>query len=332
MGLTSVRLDDMRMFAAIAGSTSFTAAARTLGMPKQTLSRRVAELERALGVELVFRTTRQLQLSDVGVAYAARCAELVQLAAEANDAVLEAGESPRGTLRVSADPVFGEAFLSELIVELARRCPALGVDVQLTRRRVDLIDERFDVAFRIGELDDPALRGFELGPARVRYCASPRYLRRRGAPNTPEALSEHDCIVISSEPGAVRWPFTAKRGLRSVAVVGRARFSSIAMARDAAVAGLGVALFPEFACDADIRAGRLVPLLEAFTADVGAVWLVHPATRALPARVKVFIELVRERFARRPPWVPAPSGAVDELHAPDPVAAPSAASDARPRP
>src|SRR5262249_53309451 len=141
---------------------SFTAAARTSGVPKQTLSRRVAELERALGARLLHRTTRRLRLTDAGAAYAARCAEIERIAEEANRAAADTQEVPRGTLRVTADPVFGEAFLTDLVLDYAQAWPEVRLEVVLTRRRVDLVEEGFDVAFRVGQVDDPALSGFAL--------------------------------------------------------------------------------------------------------------------------------------------------------------------------
>jgi DNA-binding transcriptional LysR family regulator len=303
----TIRIDDMRLFAKVAEARSFTSAARLLGIPKQTLSRRVADLELALGVQLMHRTTRRLHLTDVGAAYAERCAEVARIADEANRAVSDANDVPRGTLRVTADPVFGEAFLSGLVIEYARRWPEVDIDVVLTRRRVDMIEEGFDVAFRIGQVDDPALSGFSLGPARVRYCASPAYIARHGAPATPDGLAAHECILVASEGGPVRWPFRGKNGTAMVPVSGRLRMTSFTMARAAALAGVGIAIFPEFACAEDISEKRLVPVLEEWVVDVGAVWVVHAARRFLSTRVRAFADLARERFAREPPWLAARS-------------------------
>jgi DNA-binding transcriptional LysR family regulator len=297
-----MRLEDMRLFARVAEAKSFTAAARALGIPKQTVSRRIAALEAGLDVRLLHRTTRRLQLTEVGAAYAGRCAEVIRLADEANRSVSEAGQVPKGTLRVTADPVFGEAFLAGVILEFARRWPEVQVEVVLTRRRIDLIEEGFDVAFRVGRVDDAALTATRLGPARVRYCASPRYLARRGAPRTPYELAEHQCILVHADGGAVRWPFRLRNRDTLLPVTGRLRFDSFALAHAAARAGLGIAIFPEFACGADIRRGRLVAVLEEWVGEVGAVWLVHPTGRYLTPRVRAFAELVGERLARDPPW------------------------------
>ena len=295
-----MRLEDMRLFAKVAEARSFTAAARGLGMPKQTVSRRVAELEQALDVKLLHRTTRRLHLTELGSAYALRCAEVVRLAEEANRAVTDAQQVPRGTLRVTADPVFGEAFVTALVIEHARRWPEVQVEVVLTSRRVDLVEEGFDVAFRVGQVGSTELSAVALGPARVRYCASPAYVKAHGAPEVPGDLRDHQCLHVSPEGSPGRWPFRGKQGPALVPVGGRLRFNSFAMAYQAALAGLGIAICPELTCAEDLHQGRLRALLQEFTVDVGSVYLVHPTHRYLTARVRTFVELARARLARAP--------------------------------
>jgi DNA-binding transcriptional LysR family regulator len=204
-------------------------------------------------------------------------------------------------LRITADPVFGDAFVAALVNEYAARWPETRVEVVLTRRRVDLVEERFDAAFRVGRPDDPSLSAIELGAARVLYCASPAYVARRGAPSRPAELVDHDCVVVS-DGGPTRWPVPGARGTTLIPVSGRLLFSSHSMAHAATLAGLGVALFPEFACAEDLRRGRLVAVLGASTVDVGSVWLLYPGARFVPARVRAFVELARERFTS-PPWL-----------------------------
>jgi len=298
-------LEDMRLFARVAEAKSFTVAARSLGIPKQTLSRRIADLERSLGVRLMHRSTRRLHLSEIGGAYAERCAEIVRLAEEANRAVTDAQQAPSGTLRVTADPVFGEAFLPALIIDFARQWPELQVEVVLTRRKVDLIEEGFDVAFRVGRVEDSALTARRLGAARVRYCASPEYVERAGKPSTPADLCHHQCILVVGSDTTVRWPFAGEKGA-VVPISGRLRFNSFAMAHAAALAGLGIAIFPEFACAEDVRRGRLVPVLEDWSGEVGGVWLLHATRRSLTARVKAFVDLVTERLAGGASWTADP--------------------------
>jgi DNA-binding transcriptional LysR family regulator len=298
----TISLEDMRLFAAVADAKSITLAARSLRVPKQTLSRRVAGLERALGVELLRRTTRSLSLTPAGIAYAERCAQIVRIAEAANRAASASDDVPRGKLRVTADPIFGEAFVGDLVIEYARRWPEVTIELVLTRRRVDLGEEGFDAAFRVGDVGDEALRGMKLGPARVRYCASPAYLADAPPLVTPKDLARHACILAEDMPP--RWPFRGRRGLEMIGVRPRLTLSSAATTRAACVAGLGVSIFPEFACAEDIREKRLVPVLDDHRVDVGFVWFLHAGKPREP-RVRALADLARERFGASPPWVVA---------------------------
>jgi DNA-binding transcriptional LysR family regulator len=295
-----MKMEDMRIFAKVAEAGSFTAAARLLGTPKQTLSRRVKQLEQTLHVRLLERSTRRLRLTDAGAAYAERCTEIVRLVEEANDAVTRTRQTPRGLLRVAAEPVFAETFLTGLIVELAGRWPEVRVDVVLTRNRIDLVEEGFDVAFRLGRIEDPRLSATRLGPAQPRYCASPDYFARRGMPATPEGLWEHECILVIAGDAPARWPFRGPHGDILVPIRSRLRCNSFSMAHAAALAGLGIAVFPELMCAADLDEHRLVSVLDDWTARDGSVWVVHPRSRYLTASVRALVELARERFGERP--------------------------------
>ncbi len=296
-----MNLDDMRLFAALAENPNMTAAAKRLGMPKQTLSRRIARLEQSLEVQLLTRTTRRIRLTDVGAAYAERCARIVALARDANRDVTDAQQTPTGTLRVTADRVFGQAYLHDLVIDYARRCPEVRVEVLLTSRRVNLVEEGFDVAFRIGDASAPNLTATSLGPARVKYCASPEYLEEHGTPEKPEDLSAHSCLSVLSDDSTLRWPFRDETGrLSLVQVSGRLHLGDHSMVRAAALAGLGIAIFPEFSCAADIVGKRLVPVLEDWDVDVGSVWIVNPTSRYLAPRVRLFVAMALERIPHAP--------------------------------
>ena len=291
-----MNLDDLRLFAAVAQRKSFTGAGLALDVPKQTVSRRIVRLEAALGVQLLRRTTRSVELTDVGAAFAQRCAEIVRQAEDAARAVTDARDVPRGRLRVTADPVFGEAFVAGLIVEYATRYPDVEIDAVFTRRHVDLVEEGFDVAFRVGQEERADLLYTNLMPADIRYCASPAYVQRRGSPATPEELAGHDCILVLSEGTSTRWPFVSRRGPVMQKVSGRLRFNSFAAAHDAARAGLGIAIFPAFKCAADIADGRLTPVLDDWCMAAGSVSVVHATHQFLSPRVRAFIELATRRF------------------------------------
>lgn len=292
------RLDDMRVFAELADAGSISGAARALGVPKQTVSRRLAALEDALGVELARRTTRRVTLTDVGRAYAARCSEVVRLADEANRAVTSQLDAVVGTLRVTADHSFGEAFLPGVVTAYVQQHDGVRVDVLLTSRKVDLIDEGFDVAFRIGPPPDVTyLAATRLGPARLVTVASPNYLERRGTPRTIADLGSHDCLASVPSLARTGWPMNIGGGLRIAPIEARIRVTGLSMARHAALSGAGIAHLPEFSVRDDIAQGTLVRILEAYSPDVGGVHVVYPHSQLLAPKVSEFVAMAVERFS-----------------------------------
>jgi DNA-binding transcriptional LysR family regulator len=183
----------------------------------------------------------------------------------------------------------------------------------LSSRRVDLIEENFDAAIRIGRLTDSTLIARKLGSAKVLFCASPKYFEAHGKPKSPHDLRHHECLIPGSIGGANggpnRWPFRGRKNEMTVAVSGRLRFSTATMTHQAARRGLGIAAFPEFACADDIRSGRLVSVLDDFDTDHGGVYIVYPSSRYLAAAVRAFVDLVISRFTPEPPWA-IKSGAI----------------------
>ena len=295
----------MRLFAAVADKLSFTGAADALGVPKQTVSRRVAALESELGVRLLDRTMGDLQLTDVGQAYATRCARVVELADDANQAVVDAGDSIRGILRITADPIFGEAFLADLVHDYMADHPAVEVELMLTQRKVDLVEEGYDLAFRVGAMADSSLVATALGPASMTYCASPSYLEARGTPRHPNDLRDHDCIALLPEQGASRWLFVVEREAKWFPIQSRLRVNHLPTARRLAVADSGIVNLPTFAAKSLIDAGLLAPVLTDFQAPFGDVRLVYLGSALLAPRTRAFIDLAVDRF-RRDSLLPPP--------------------------
>lgn len=289
-------MDDMRVFSAVAEAGSFTGAAKRLELPKQTVSRRVAELEAVLGVRLIQRTTRSLRLTDLGAAYAARCAEVVRLADEATAAVTDAAPRVAGVLRVTADPLFGEAFLADLVSDYLERHPDVAVEIMLTQRKVDLVEEGFDVAFRVGREPDSALVATKLGPASVRYCASPEYLARRGVPRGLTDLDAHDCVALAPEGAPARWLFLVDGAPEWRVVSGRLRVNHLPTAKRVALSGGGIVNLPTFAVAAELEAGALETVLDELVAPFGDVSLVYAERRLLAPRVRRFVDLTVARF------------------------------------
>jgi DNA-binding transcriptional LysR family regulator len=293
----------MRVFAAVAEAASFTAAGRVLDLPKQTVSRRVAALEDALGVRLVHRTSRTMRLTPAGVAFAERCVEVVHLAEEAA-AVVSDEEEPRGLLRITATDAIGEAFVVPVVEALLARHPAVSAEVVLTERRVDLVAEGFDVAIRVGRLDDSSLVATRLGPATLRIVVRPP----APAVHTPADLRDVDCIVHAAEARLARWPVSDGRGgVALVPVHARLAVNQVAAILHACRAGAGVALLPEFLVRDDLASGALVSVLDDHLADVGSVWSVTPSRRLQSSRVRAFLELARDPASRL--LSPAPPGA-----------------------
>lgn len=321
MDETQVRLDDMRLMGALVGAGSFTAVARRLGLPKQTVSRRIAQLEGALGVCLVERTTRSLHLTALGRGYAERCAELVRMADETNLSVKGEVTEVSGTLRVTADPLFGEHFLPGLIEEFVRAHPSVRVEAVLTSRYVELVEEGFDLAFRVGTPGDASLVATRVADATLVFVASPGYVSARGAPGTPEELAAHECIALVPEGGPARWAFQEGSGVRWVPVSPRIRVNHLGLAREAALQGLGITNLPYFACARALEREELVQLLADHTVAFGGIYLVHPSRRLGTARVRAFRELALEYLRKRP-----------ELHAKPRRSAPPSHQKARARP
>ena len=287
----------MRAFAKVAESGSFSSAARLLGRSKAVVSKQVAMLESALSVQLLVRTTRQVRLTEVGRSYFERCVLVLAELDELESNVQQSQSSPRGVLRVAGPQTFAELHLSAAIREFLLRYPDLKVELVLTDRVVDLVDHAFDVAIRVGQLEDSSLLARRLAMSSIVTCASPAYLARRGVPRTPEQLPTHDLVIDANlrQPGT--WRF--RRGARTVnvRVSGRLQVNSAVMVRHFLVSGAGIGLCPEFVVRDDLEAGRLVPLLAEFSGYDLGIYAVYPHTRHVPSRVRVFVDFLADYLA-----------------------------------
>ncbi|OJT19780.1 LysR family transcriptional regulator [Archangium sp. Cb G35] len=299
----------MLVFAEVVSAGGITAAAARLGLRKSTVSRRLAALEERLGTRLLERNTRRLRLTESGREYHAHCARLVAEARAVNQAVSESRGTPRGTLRVATFSLLGE-LLTPVLSEFLLRHPQVRVQLSLAQAHVDLIAEEYDLALRTGPLMDSSMVAKQLGHVRTGYYASPAYLSRRGTPQSPEALEGHECVLIA-EPGTDEvWFFTGPRGAHTVPVSGRLQVPSVRAGHAAARAGLGLVRLPTVLVADDVRAGVLVPVLEAVTPPGQPLYAVYPSSRQLPPKVRAFLDMLSERRAALP-WEAsaAPPGA-----------------------
>lgn len=296
------RLLTLQIFRRVAELQSFSGAARELRLSNAAVSKHVKELEERLGARLLHRTTRQVSLTAAGEAYLERCARLLDELEELDESVTESVTRVKGTLRVNLPNAFGLLYLSPSLPALLERWPELSIEVGMTDRFVDLVEEGVDVAIRIaGELpDSTTLVARRLGGARQVACATPGYLEAQGTPSAPAELLEHRCLVH----GKPRRPWVFERGGRSFEVSPPARLhadNSLAL-RDAALAGLGVALMPEFYLHEHLLGGRLRPVLEDYTTRPVWIHAVYPSHRHLSSKVRLFVEHVSAQV-RGAPWV-----------------------------
>ena len=288
-------LNAASVFAKVVSTGSFTRAARELGMPKSTVSRKVAELEERLGARLLQRTTRKLNLTEVGRTFYRHAARAVSEIETAEQAVMALEQAPRGRLRVSAPPDL--EFLGPICAEFLRDHPEVHLELVGTDRIVDLVEEAYDVAIRAGPLVDSSLRARRLMSWEGFLVASPRYLEQRGAPTVPEQLVTHDCIAFGTGSDRIEWTLRSGRKTASVQVLGRFVTNDFRAMGDALAAGVGIAVMPAFRCTAEVLAGRLSRVLPEWSAPEESLHAVYPSHRQVSPKVTAFVELLRARLA-----------------------------------
>ncbi|CUW38183.1 Transcriptional regulator(Winged helix-turn-helix transcription repressor DNA-binding,6-286) [Magnetospirillum sp. XM-1] len=296
------RFETIVAFVRVAETGSFSEAARRLGLSKSMISRQVSALEADLGVRLLHRTTRSLSPTEAGRAYLERCQRILADLDEANLLVSHLQAVPRGRLRVSAPLSFGIGHLSACLPGFLERYPEIELEMGFTDRHVDLVEEGWDVAVRIGRLADSSLIVRRLAPVRRLAAASPAYLERRGAPTRPEELAAHDCLTHGNAVHS-EWRFVGDDGKPlQVEVGGRFHADNGDVLRDMALAGMGIVLLPSFFLGDDIRAGTLVPLLERYVPLDSSLNAVYPHGRHLSPKVRAFVDHLAGTFGPEPYW------------------------------
>lgn len=297
------RFDSLQTFVAVVETGSFSAAAARLDRAKSAVSRQVAALESHLGVQLLNRTTRRLSLTEAGREFHEQAQRILADLEEAELSVAAEQTALRGRLRLAAPLSFGVQHLAPALAEFLTRHPELVLDLDLDDRRINLVEEGFDLALRIGELADSSLVARPLAPIRMQLCASPDYLRRHGRPRTPQDLAFHAGLVYGNVPEAQQWRFSDVAGeVHSVKVSARLRANNGDVLLRAALDGLGVVVSPTFIAHRALAAGELVPLLPDYQAPGTSAYAVYPSRRHLPQRVRALIEFLAQRFGDAPYW------------------------------
>ena len=295
-------LDDlvsMAVFARVVDAKSFTAAARLLGVSKSIVSKRVSALEQQYGVPLLHRTTRRLSLTPEGARLFERCSQLVRVADEAPSVMQRDRGEPYGVLRVSCGASFADPYAADVVAEFIELYPQCQVELSVSNGIVDLVSESVDLAVRIaGSLQSSSLVALRLGVTRRIVCASPEYVRRRGAPRTPDDLRAHACLRFTPIRDAVDWHFAGQTTI--VPVSGPFESDSIEALRRAAVRGCGIFVVPEFIVSQELESGQLVQLLAEHPRDTVGIFAVYAKGKVVPIKIRRFVELLAAHLRTLP--------------------------------
>ncbi|MCQ9049559.1 LysR family transcriptional regulator [Vibrio diabolicus] len=289
--------DDYIIFYHLIEQGSFSAAARHMSLTKSVVSKRIAKLEQELGVQLLYRTTRTLTLTEAGRAFFTHAKAVYQAVATAEESIVGLGKNLSGNIKVSVPTISGELILPQVINEFNQKYPDINIDMDLDNRFVDIVNERFDLAIRTGVLPDSSLIARKLVDANWIVCASPQYLAKHGIPKQPQALDKHNCLVYSyQETGAREWAFKEGDEVYQITVDGNLCTNNSSVLRNVALLGQGIIYVPRVLVYEDLKQGSLIQLLKDETAKCLGIYAVYPYTRQQPEKIKIFIDHLYTSF------------------------------------
>ncbi len=291
-------LNDMGLFASVAEAHSFTAAAERLEIPKSTVSRRIAMLEDSLGLRLLERTTRSLRLTEAGELYLGFCERIKAEAEQADVAVHSLVEIPRGEVRISAPWDIGQGLLTPLLGEFLRAYPEIQITLEQSNRRVDLLEEGIDVAIRVGKLEASSLIQRSLGCVTPGLYASREYLARTGEPDSPEALPEHDLLVMNDSGRGGQWRLRGPGRSVTLKVTARACANDFGSIRHLAASGLGIAMLPPYLAQGP-GAPPLLPVLPSWSAHPAPVSALYLSHRGATPKLRALLDFLVEHLSPR---------------------------------
>jgi len=295
------RLEAMRLFVRVTELGSFAAAAKQFGIARSVVTRQVAALEAHLGAKLMVRSTRSLSLTSAGTVFLEKCRVILNLVDSAETAVAEERAVARGPIRLGLPLSFGLRRLAPLLLEFAELHPAVSLAMDYTDRRVDLVEEGFDLSIRITSRIGPVDVVRKLGSSRLLTVAAPGYLARHGRPRRPAELTGHECLLYAGDASPGEWSFGRRDRVEHVHVRSRFTANNGDVLAEAAVHGLGIALTPDFIAEPYLRDGRLESILEEFSPPELGVYALLPGTRHLPYRVRVLIDFISARLRSAAP-------------------------------
>ena len=287
------KLTGMSVFVRVAKAGSFAAGASEMGISRAMATKHIMQLEGSLGTRLFNRTTRSLNLTDVGASYLERCQQVLLDIDEMEAAVTHLQTEPRGVLKISAPPVIGATHITRAVAEFLKIHPDLKVDMILQSSPIDLIDEGIDIAIYLGDLDDTSMVARKLASSSMVVCGSPDYLARHGIPYTPEDLYNHSCLINWASSPRSKWKFKGKSGYTTINVSGRMQSNVADANRIAAVNGLGLVMLATYVVGRDIEKGKLIPVLENYTLPPLDIHAVYPHRKYLSAKVRRFLDFLQ---------------------------------------
>lgn len=288
----------LETFSAVIENGSFTAAAEALGISKPVVSKQVSQLERHLGVQLLHRTTRRLRLTHAGEVFASYAQRIMSDVREAEQSVLPLQHEPQGRLRISAPESLAMSLLPEVLLSFQQQFPRIELDIHVTGRLVDLVEEGIDVALRIGKLEDSSLMARRLMPCSFHACASPEYLNKHGKPKHPAELETHNCLIYSQAPHPDSWLFRDDQGKNiSIKVNGNLRSDTGNILMNAALNGKGIFIGPTFMIDRALEEGRLETLLDEYTSMTTGLYAVYPYSKLVSTKVRAFVDFIAESWS-----------------------------------
>lgn len=287
----------LETFAAVVDKGSFTSAAEFLDISKPVVSKQVSQLEQHLGVQLLQRTTRRLHLTEAGEVFARYAQQIVAEAEEAEQSVLPLQSEPQGTLRVSAPESLAMSLLPEALLAFQQRFPMVKLDVRISGRFVDLVEEGLDMALRVGKLEDSSLIARRLMDCRFNLCASPDYLQRYGHPTEPGDLKEHNCLIYSQSPKSDVWTFKDGNGENfSIKVGGNLRSDTGALLLDAALNHRGIFIGPTYMVCRAIAEGSLTTVLDEYANPTVGLYAIYPHSKLVSSKVRAFVDHLVEAW------------------------------------
>jgi DNA-binding transcriptional LysR family regulator len=314
------KLKQIESFVGVATKGSLTATAKAEGVAPAVIGRRIDALEERLGVKLLVRTTRRITLTHEGSAFLDDCQRVLSELANAEASVSEGGVKASGYLRITAPAGFGRRHVAPMVPQFLAQHPDVRLSLNLSDRVVDIVNEGFDCAIRVGDLPDSSLVSVRLADNRRLCVAAPAYIKRAGAPKTPNELHRHECLTLSSDASQSRgWAFTVDGAVTHLRPSGRLDCSDGQVLHEWCLQGLGIAWRSTWEVDADIAAGRLVSLLDTHAAPHNGIYAVFPQRKHLPLRVRLWIDLLKHSWSQPSYWIPPRGAAAGGLAEPDPL-------------